>query len=339
MIENKKITSGEGLAPRKDRLGVSKLDYYFSSKGWLFREQYTHDYGIDAQVEIVEGRRPTGNLIAIQVKSGSSYFTESSHNNIVFRTEEKHINYWVQHSLPVIIVLYDPDEDELIWEAVTENTIKSTGKGWKIEIPKIKKLDEGSIRELRKLTQPPEYIKKLNKLRLDKKWIELIAQGECVFVEYEDWIHKSLPRFELKIDCDSINNIEPESWPVLYGPGLSMEEAIEYTLPWAGYEMDYDAHYDYMESVWYDECYLGRDPDTRDPYFTKPFSDWYELPDEITHVSDSGETQGYRLILSLNKIGQAFYDLDNYLSENDEIGHRIFTLGDVLPEKLGQSNL
>lgn len=35
------------------RLGISKIDYYFSSHGWLFREQYLHDSGIDAQVEIV----------------------------------------------------------------------------------------------------------------------------------------------------------------------------------------------------------------------------------------------------------------------------------------------
>ena len=123
------------------------------------------------------------------------------------------------------------------------------------------------------MTQPPVYIKKLNKLRLDKKWIKLVAEGESVFIEYEDWIHKSLPRFEINIGCDSMNDIEPERWPVLYGPGLSMEEAIEYTLPWANYEMDYDAHNYYMESVWFDQCYLGRDPDTREPYFSKSFSE------------------------------------------------------------------
>ncbi len=29
-----------------------------------------------------------------------------------------------------------------------------------------------------------------------------------------------------------------------------MEEAIAYTLPWADYEMDYDAHYEFMEKIY-----------------------------------------------------------------------------------------
>ena len=313
-------------APRTDRLGVAKVEHFFSSQGWLFREQSLHDYGIDAQVEIVEDDKPTGDLIAMQIKSGISYFSESNRNGIVYRTDEEHIDYWFRHSLPVIIVLYNPDRDVCLWEAVTEETIKTTGKGWKIEIPKTKKLDEGSLTELRGLTQPPEYIKKLNKLRLDKKWIELLAEGESVFIEYEDWVNKSLPRFAIKIGCDSRDDIESENWPTSYFPGFSMEEAIRYMLPWADYEMDYAAHHDFMESVWFAECYMRRDEDSGEQYFSMPFSEWYKEPDGIECVSANGETEGYRLLLSLNKIGQAFYDLDGYLSENDLIAHRVFTL-------------
>ncbi len=43
----------------------------------------------------------------------------------------------------------------------------------------------------------------------------------------------------------------------MYGEALSMEEAISHTIPWADYEMDYDAHREFMESLWFDECYLG----------------------------------------------------------------------------------
>ncbi len=312
--------------PRTDRLGTAKVEYFFSSHGWLFREQLFHDYGIDAQVEITEGNTPTGDLIAIQIKSGISYFSESNISSVVFRTNEAHIDYWFRHSLPIIIVLYNPDQDECLWEAITEETIENTGKGWKIEIPKAKKLDEESLEKLRGLTQPSEYFKKLNRLRLDKKWIKLLAEEESVFIEYEDWVNKSLPRFEIRIGCDSRDDIEPEKWPVLYGPGLSIEEAIEYTLPWANYEMDYDAHYDSMESVWFAECCTWRDEDTRDLHFSMSYSEWYERPNEIVYISSDGETESYRLLLSLNKIGQAFYDIDVYLSEKDGIGHDVFTL-------------
>lgn len=313
-------------SPRTDRLGVSKVEHFFSLHGWLFREQYLHDYGIDGQVEVVESNQPTGNLIALQIKSGKSYFSESNEHGVVFRTDDAHIDYWFRHALPIILVLYDPVRDMCIWESVNEDTILSTGSGWKILIPHGNVLNESSLQELSEITQPPEYIKKLNKLRLDKKWIDLLAEGESLYIEFENWIHKSLPRFSITIGCDSKDDIELESWPTLYGPGLSMEEAIAHSIPWADYEMDLDAHYEFMESVWYDECYISCDEDTGEPYFSVPFEDWYEEPEDIVPVCDNGETQGYRLLLSLNKVGQAFYDLDEYLSENDDIDVRAFIL-------------
>jgi hypothetical protein len=170
---------------KTDRLGVSKLDHYFSLHGWLFREQFLHDYGIDAQVEIVDDGMPTGNLIAIQIKSGSSYFTEETDTDIIYRTDDKHIQYWSRHALPVIIVLYHPDSDMFIWENVTEDTIVSTGKGWKINIPKDQVLSDDTFSTLKTLTQPPPYIQKLNKLRLDKGWIDLVSNEELVYIEYE----------------------------------------------------------------------------------------------------------------------------------------------------------
>ncbi|WP_345855190.1 DUF4365 domain-containing protein [Shewanella algae] len=47
------------MKAQTERLGVSKLDHYFSSHGWLFREQMIHDFGIDAHVEITS-REKTG---------------------------------------------------------------------------------------------------------------------------------------------------------------------------------------------------------------------------------------------------------------------------------------
>ena len=310
-------------APRTDRLGISRVEYFFSTHGWLFREQFTHDYGIDAQVEIVESYRPTGDLIAIQIKTGKSYFSEKNAHGVVFRTNETHIDYWFRHSLPVIVIIFDPDQNICLWESVTEETIVNTGQGWKIVIPHNKTLDDSSLKELKKITQPPEYFKKLNKLRLDKKWINLLAEGETIYIEYENWINKSLPRFDIRIGCSSRNNIEEESWPTLYG--ASMEAAIAYTIPWAEYEMDTEAHYYSMQSVWYDECYTGIDEDTRKPEFYISFSEWYNPPEEIVPISNDGETEGYRLLLSLNNIGKAFYYLDDYLSENDNIGTRVFS--------------
>lgn len=69
-----------------ERLGVAGVDYFFSQHGWLFREQPTHDYGIDAHVEIVITNRPTGKLIALQIKSGTSFFSEETADAFVFNS-------------------------------------------------------------------------------------------------------------------------------------------------------------------------------------------------------------------------------------------------------------
>ncbi len=310
-----------------DRLGVSKLEYFFSQHGWLFREQVSHDYGIDAQVEIVINDKPTGDLIAIQVKSGKSYFSESTDKAFIYRTDNSHIQYWTKHCLPVIIVLYDPDQDILYWENVSENFTTKTRKGWKISIPKTKKLTHKSLIELRKLTQPPPYIQNLNRLRLDKSWIELVDKGESVYVEFEVWINKSLPRFSMRIGCDSRDDVEEQSWPTIYGVGQPIEEALSRVIPWADFEVDENAYRNFMKSLWYAECYMGQDKEDGTEYFYEPFEIWYKPPSEkIVHISENGETQGYRELLTLNEIGKAFLVLNEFLEEKDLVRGRAFTL-------------
>lgn len=312
---------------KTDRLGVSKLEHFFSLHGWLFREQYLHDNGIDAQVEIVINGEPTGDLIAIQVKSGKSYFSESTDTAFIYRTDDNHIEYWTQHCLPVIVVLCDPEDDLLYWESVSENSTVTTGKGWKISIPKNKLLTEESLGELCELTQPPPYIQNLNRLRLDKSWIDLVADGESVYVEFEDWVNKSLPRFDIRIGCEYRDDLEEQSWPTIYGVGMSMEEAISHVFPWADFEVDEEAYRDFMESNWYAECYMGRDREDGSEYFTEPFETWYKPPSEkIVPVSENGETVGYRLLLTLNELGKAFLILNEFLKEKDQVQDSIFTL-------------
>lgn len=154
----------------------------------------------------------------------------------------------------------------------------------------------------------------------------MIASGENVYVEFKDWVNKSLPRFQIRIGCDSRDDIAEESWPTTYSPGLSIEDAISHLIPWADYEMDLDAHRECMKSVWYNECYSGHDKETDTTYFSTPFEEWHTPPEEMSPIYEGGEVAEYRLILSLNDIGKAFLILDEFLSEEDEIGQRVFTL-------------
>jgi hypothetical protein len=96
--------------PTIERIGANAVDTIFLNDfGWLFREQTISDYGIDAQVEVVENNEPTGKLIALQIKTGASYFRPKG-ENFVFYGELRHLEYWTRHSLPVFLVLHDPEK-------------------------------------------------------------------------------------------------------------------------------------------------------------------------------------------------------------------------------------
>ena len=75
------------------RIGVSSTEKIINQMGMIFREQPTDDYGIDAQIETIENGYATGKLIAVQIKSGESYFSETTSESIIYRGERKHYDY------------------------------------------------------------------------------------------------------------------------------------------------------------------------------------------------------------------------------------------------------
>lgn len=300
--------------PQTERLGVSALDYFFSEKGWLFREQTTHDYGIDAHIEIVEEQRPTGKLIALQIKAGPSFFKEEVVNAYVYRTDDKHIAYWVGHSMPVIVVLFDPETKQAYWQHVSRETVETTGKGWKILVPKISIYEqpEKHLSALEALTQPEPYVRRLNRLRIDRYWMDLIEQGHKVRIEFDEWVNKSLPRYQVTISTDG----EKESWPTLYAPGVGIEGMLNHFFPWADFNLDMEAHEQGSYGYWESECYSGRDSETGVVYYSASFDEWYSPPTEnIVPVSENGETASYSLLLTLNNFGESFLTIDDYLAD------------------------
>jgi len=138
---------------RTGRIGVTGTQLLFERLGWIFREQPIEDYGIDAHVEVVENSTATGKLIALQIKSGKSWFSEETSSGFVFRGKTKHLEYWQQHSLPVMIVLYEDDEQTAYWQAVSSSNIQKTNKAWKLIIPFSNKIDTLSLERIQELSR------------------------------------------------------------------------------------------------------------------------------------------------------------------------------------------
>lgn len=137
-----------------NRLGVNLTEMRVLETGHIFRNQEVSDYGIDAQIEIKEGLSATGRLIAAQIKSGGSYFSKEVDAGFWHYVSDRHRDLWVNHSLPVILVLCNVDTQKCFYEVVTNETCIRAGNGWKVLVPKEKILNSKSASDLVFLASP-----------------------------------------------------------------------------------------------------------------------------------------------------------------------------------------
>ena len=126
--------------------------------GWLFRNQPTEDYGIDAQAEVVDGEDVHGRLLALQIKSGTSWFKDTGPGGWWFRPDREHVQYWTNHSLPVVVVLYHPKTKRCYWQLVNRETlVKTLAGGWKLLVPEGQLLDVSARKPLQKVSEGDPY--------------------------------------------------------------------------------------------------------------------------------------------------------------------------------------
>lgn len=155
--------------------------------GWVFRSQTTRDFGIDAHIEVITNKNEaTGKIIAAQIKCGENFFKESNDDGYIFRPRNKHIQYWLEHSLPVIVLICHPVTRECWWVEVTSENIAKTGKGWKTILPFGQRFDTNYKHVLSQIAGRTlaERIRQRYKNRLelapiidDREFIEIIHRG------------------------------------------------------------------------------------------------------------------------------------------------------------------
>lgn len=299
-----------------DRSGIYKCGEICEKIGFIFREQTICDYGIDAIIERNDERYASGKLIAVQIKSGDSYFKEIKEDKVVFRGEKKHYDYWLKHSLPVIIVLYSPSNDKCIWEVFNEKNAEKTEKGWKINIPYNQKLED-SMKQLRELADnQSEYERRWNSLVVAKEWmLETVRHGESI-LEVQEWINKSSGRgkFILKIEKDGIEQNLFEREMLGFGT-REYGQVIQDLFPWAEVKIDEEFYEENMEEYGYHRSeFTERDLATiigKSGDELLKYSD--VLPKIYPYTNIAGEIDLYRLKLTLNQIGKSFIELEHFL--------------------------
>lgn len=168
-----------------ERDGIDATSIIFNKEfRWIFREQPLVDVGIDALVEQVNDGNPTGKFIALQVKSGKGNFVFSG-NKIIYYVSNVHYSYWLNFDIPVLLIAHLPDINETYWIEINKYNFKRTKKKWKLEIPRINKLNHKAKPIISKLLTDKNYNSNIIKIfhgeNIDEQSIyDLIEKADCI---------------------------------------------------------------------------------------------------------------------------------------------------------------
>ncbi|WP_256448852.1 DUF4365 domain-containing protein [Nocardiopsis akebiae] len=133
--------SGHASTALTDRAGTAIVELIVTQDlGWIFREQTVVDQGVDGHVEVAVEGHGTGRLIAVQIKSGPSYFRRVK-GGWAFYYSARERQLWLGHALPVMVVMVDLDSRKAYWQRISPSTERQTKKGYAVTLPVDQTLD------------------------------------------------------------------------------------------------------------------------------------------------------------------------------------------------------
>ena len=140
---------------QQGRIGVSMVALAVTKElGWVFREKPTSDIGIDGEVEVRnDAGQSHGRIFAVQIKCGPSYLREQTDEAITFRGSYEHLRYWSDFTVPVALILCNPQADVCYWQAIDLRQVKFHEKSWSIQVPKTNVLNVSSRALLEKIAR------------------------------------------------------------------------------------------------------------------------------------------------------------------------------------------
>ena len=102
--------------------GVALVSQIAAKVGAVFRPFEKVDLGIDGTIELLtDDRQPSGDLVLIQIKSGSSYIRGG---RFYVDADKAHFETWAKYSLPVIGIVCDPSTDVARWVDISEHILQ-----------------------------------------------------------------------------------------------------------------------------------------------------------------------------------------------------------------------
>lgn len=309
------------MANHIDRIGVNHCAKIAELNNWMFREQPINDIGIDAHIEFVDSSGKPKQLLALQIKTGESWFKYQKDGCIIFRDiNERQYVYWTMNSLPCIVVLYNPSNETCVWQKLTNETIERTkggdGKGFFVKVPLTQVfLNSSSNTQLLSFTNLPEYIVNYNFLLSQKEFMQIIQDGGTVKLHSSEWVNKSSGRGETELIVDDGESIKTYSYPYWF-PFTPYTEVFSRLFPWADFSADEDFYEDNDEYYWHEyHCRYDKEDDEW-IVMGDTFEEYRRNLDPMRSIDHSGEVAEYMLVLRLNDLGKSFLQVNEFVSQN-----------------------
>lgn len=172
------------------RKGINILREIVEDKlDWHLREtNQEDDFGIDGYIDLIsELGQITGKSIAVQVKSGNSFFKNKAEFGWKYYGEMRHLNYYLNNDLPVLIIIVDVNNRAAYWALIDANQTEKHDVNWSIIVPYNQELNEKTKPELLEYVSPTvDYVSqldeywRLNKMLKSAKLLIFIATKEDI---------------------------------------------------------------------------------------------------------------------------------------------------------------
>ncbi len=131
--------------------GVLFVETVVNEHGSIFHPIHQeNDIGIDGLIELIDVGEGSGQLVAVQIKSGDSYLATDG-KGFRIPVDQSHIDYWLSYMVPVVIVGYSPTQKKASWTSVRDyvehNEYHERGKISSLELPEYRSFDVDAIKK------------------------------------------------------------------------------------------------------------------------------------------------------------------------------------------------
>ena len=220
--------------------------------------------------------------------------------------------------MPCVLVLYNPETEECVWQELNAETIKKFGKGYRVDIPLSQVfLDEESHERLLNLKNLPPHALNYNFLQSQKYFMQVIERGGVVKLHAKEWVNKTSGRGSIRLLVDEgVDGSGREYIYPYWFPFTSYSDVFVRLFPWANFELDYDFYEDDDLESWHQyECIYDRESGEwlQVGASFEEFRSALDSLNPMRSIDHGGEIAEFMLNLRLNDLGRSFLAIDGYL--------------------------